>query len=1185
MVLLSVVLPIHDVEEYLQETLDSLAAQTHREFEVVMVDDGSTDQSAEIAARRAGADRRFKLVRQENHGLGHARNTGARHATGGYLMFVDSDDLLPHYALRTTVKTLERTGSDFVTGKVSRIDARGAFPAPMHKDAFTHSLLRTNVTERPALMRDLLACNKVYRRAFWDNAGLSFVEGILYEDGPTSVKAHASAKSVDVIAVPIYYWRLRDGVTRSLSQQSGDRRFFVDRIYASQVCVEFLREHRADLLPAFYAMDIRHKFDVMFRALPFATPATQQLFMEAATPHLLGAPSEVVEQLPRRLREKVLLTQEGSLDELLDAIRPSPRRSRDTPRLLRPARALLRGSGALRTASAYLRKRASTSRVRGAVTSMSFEGEHLAIEGYSYVVGLPVEGAVTAANRLMWARHRETRKLVRLRIRSSRSELATASTLDSNWSYRNSGFRAKLDLRSLRDANGDWLYGTWVLAMGSVTPRGFHRAGIHAGPAIDRVDPRLYHVDDFARLVPYIEHGVMKLRVERNEAVLEEARYAGREFVLHGRVRGAVTGSGSVHLTRVPGVPELAVEARFSARDDGSSMFAATLPSALVVEAFAPVPVTPVAGVQDRLHLEIDLPRRKGAGPPTAQIVCAEDFHGSAAVSAGHDVLLHAETDGAAAMTVTPALPFAETATWESTGKLRLSGAGGRQGTTLRVVCRHTDRKEERAYPVDAATSGSWSVVIDPERANNGCGFSALRTGLWRLVLRLGHEAGKQVDTDLPYLPTVFERADSWRVEYGTHYRLERIGLDALALRVYPRLKPAERGAYNSRRLRESFYPAARANQPLRNVILYDSFLGKQFSDSPRAIYEALAARDDLELHHVWVNNDGQAPIPPGVAAVERSSRAWFEALATSRYVVANTHLPPWFRRRDGQVVAQTWHGIGFKRVGFDIELVQFANKAYLANLEREAPNWSFLLSPNSFSTLILRRAFRYEGEIAEIGSPRNDLLISGDRPAIVEQVRSTIGLPARKRIIMYAPTWRDNEYHSRGQYKFNLRLDVSKFPAALRDEFLLLVRRHPNTVDDLLGRGSDFVWDVANFPDTRDLLAAADVLITDYSTIALDFANTGRPIIFYTYDLASYRDDLRGFYFDLESQAPGPVVETTAEVVAALSDLPSMAERYRDRYEAFRQIFCHAEDGRATDRFVDRLLRDHPLGNQPRNV
>jgi CDP-glycerol glycerophosphotransferase len=158
--------------------------------------------------------------------------------------------------------------------------------------------------------------------------------------------------------------------------------------------------------------------------------------------------------------------------------------------------------------------------------------------------------------------------------------------------------------------------------------------------------------------------------------------------------------------------------------------------------------------------------------------------------------------------------------------------------------------------------------------------------------------------------------------------------------------------------------------------------------------------------------------------------------------------------------------------------------------------------------------------------------------------------------------------------YKFNLSLDVARLPDNIRREYALLVRRHPNTVDDLLGVDSDMVYDVANYPDARDLLAAADVLITDYSTIALDFLNTGRPILFFTYDLENYRDNLRGFYFDLENEGPGPVLQTTAEVVEALGDLDRVKTEYRARYDRFREIYCHAEDGRATARLVDRLLR-----------
>lgn len=1170
--LLSVVLPIYNVEAYLPAALDSLANQTNRDIEVVMVNDGSTDRSAELAARVAERDPRFRLVHQDNHGLGHARNTGTRHATGDYLMFVDSDDVIPHYAFKTIVAVLAATGSDFVTGKVSRIDARGAFPAPMHREAFARSILHTNVAERPSLMRDLLACNKVYRRDFWDSAGLEFVEGILYEDGPTSVRAHACAKAVDVIAVPIYYWRLRDGVTKSLSQQSEDKRFFGDRIYASQVSVAFLREHRAELLEPFYAMDLRHKFEVMYRALPLSTPEIQRLFMESAVPHLQGVPPEVIDRLPRALRERVLLTRAGRLEDLLHLIRPVPKVRTGSGQLSGRARDLLRRSDTLRAVRSYLTVRATTSRVRSAVTGMTVRDGKLIVEGYGYVVGLPADGPVTAANRVFWARHEENRQLVRLPARSHPAPLATASALEGSWSYRRSGFRAVLDLRRLTDRSGGWVLGSWALGLGAITPRGFHRGGLRAGPEANRLDVGPYQLDTHTRVVPVTEDGVLKLRLERAEATIEECQLVEDRLVLRGRTPGSVTGIGEIRLCRVAGVPELTVEARFQSQPGGHASFSAQVSVAAVTAAFAPASLPPVAGEQDRLGLEVQLPGDATIG----QVVGTADFVGASTVADRHQVTLHPEADGRAVVTIRPVLPVVERASWDQAGVLRVSGSGAVPSTDPQVVCRHTGRKEERAFPIEVTRSGDWSVGIDPEHAPHTCGRGALRAGLWRLVLRMAGAGGVPMDTDLAYLPQILAGTQAHRIGYAARYRLERIGVDSLAVRVYSRLAPQERGMFHSRQLRESYYPAARRKQPLREAVLYDSYTGKQFSDSPRATYQELVRRGS-ELTHVWVNSDGQAPLPPGVSSVERASRAWFEALATSRYIIANTHLPQWFRRRPGQVVAQTWHGIGFKRVGFDIEAVQFANKAYLANLEQEAPNWSFLVSPNSFSTPILRRAFRYDGEICEIGSPRNDLLIAGDRAVFQERVRAAVGLPAGKKILLYAPTWRDNEYHGPGMYKFNLRLDVAKLPAQLREEYVLLVRRHPNTVDDLLGRGSDFVWDVANYPDTGDLLAAADVLITDYSTIALDFANTGRPIVFYTYDLASYRDDLRGFYFDLEAEAPGPVVETTAEVAAALADLPATVDRYRERYQAFQKTFCHAEDGHATDRLIERLLRDHP--------
>ncbi len=114
---------------------------------------------------------------------------------------------------------------------------------------------------------------------------------------------------------------------------------------------------------------------------------------------------------------------------------------------------------------------------------------------------------------------------------------------------------------------------------------------------------------------------------------------------------------------------------------------------------------------------------------------------------------------------------------------------------------------------------------------------------------------------------------------------------------------------------------------------------------------------------------------------------------------------------------------------------------------------------------------------------------------------------------------------------------------------------------------------DVTRYPDIADLYLISDVLITDYSSAMFDFAVTGRPMLFFTYDLKRYRDQLRGFYFDFEAEAPGPLLTTTADVIEALRGVGQVAASHQGAYEAFTSKFCALEDGHAATRAVDRLL------------
>ncbi|HEV7711166.1 MAG TPA: glycosyltransferase, partial [Asanoa sp.] len=225
--MLTVVVPVHNVARYLDICLESLARQTYRDLDVVLVDDGSTDGSGALAAAWPVRDPRFRLVRQANAGLGAARNAGAALATGDYLAFVDADDVLPAYAFEVLVGALEQTGSDFATGDVRLLTDGSLAPSALHAGTHRETRLAADPHEHRYLVYDRLACNKVWRRSFWGDT--RFPEGVHYEDIPVTVPLYGRARAVDVIGLPVYYWRQRPPGDPSISQRLAERRNLDDR--------------------------------------------------------------------------------------------------------------------------------------------------------------------------------------------------------------------------------------------------------------------------------------------------------------------------------------------------------------------------------------------------------------------------------------------------------------------------------------------------------------------------------------------------------------------------------------------------------------------------------------------------------------------------------------------------------------------------------------------------------------------------------------------------------------------------------------------------------------------------------------------------------------------------------------------------------------------------------------------
>jgi CDP-glycerol glycerophosphotransferase len=221
-----------------------------------------------------------------------------------------------------------------------------------------------------------------------------------------------------------------------------------------------------------------------------------------------------------------------------------------------------------------------------------------------------------------------------------------------------------------------------------------------------------------------------------------------------------------------------------------------------------------------------------------------------------------------------------------------------------------------------------------------------------------------------------------------------------------------------------------------------------------------------------------------------------------------------------------------------------------------------------------LRQAFRFSGEILETGYPRNDKLLSPDRDAVRRRVRKEFDLDDDTVVVMYAPTWRDDAVFDGSEAHVPLGLDAADLMAQLGPEYCMLLRVHALQTGRHAAVDGPGVRDVSRQAEVAELYLAADVLVTDYSSAMFDFAVTGKPLLFYAYDFERFRDEVRGFYFDLQAEAPGPFLREPGELADALRDLDAVRERHAATYATFRDRYCALEDGHATDRVLERLWK-----------
>lgn len=363
-----------------------------------------------------------------------------------------------------------------------------------------------------------------------------------------------------------------------------------------------------------------------------------------------------------------------------------------------------------------------------------------------------------------------------------------------------------------------------------------------------------------------------------------------------------------------------------------------------------------------------------------------------------------------------------------------------------------------------------------------------------------------------------------------------------------------------------------------KKLVVFESFAGKQYSDNPRAIYEYMKENlPDYEL--VWSVARAHMSYfeQKDVRFVRRFSIRWLFLMTRAKYWVNNARLPLWLPKPKHTVYLQTWHGTPLKRLAMDMDEVHMPGtntEKYKENFIKESSNWDYLVSPNAYSTEIFRRAFQFDRKIIESGYPRNDFLHNANNEETIKELKKRFGLPLDKKLILYAPTWRDNQFYRKGKYKFNLELDLQRMREELGESYIVIMRMHYLVAENMdLSDYEGFAYDFSHLEDIRELYLISDIMITDYSSVFFDYANLRRPMIFFTYDIEEYRDNLRGFYFDFEEKAPGLLTKTTEELIEEVKNIENNNFQVSDRFEEFYQKFCYLECGKSSKRVVDEVF------------
>ena len=1149
---LSIIVPIYNVEEFLIECLDSIDAQEGVDFEVILVDDGSTDTSGDMAEEYARTHPRFTCYHKENGGLSDARNYGIARAQGEFICFLDSDDVIVPGIYRDMLAAARRDGSDVVSCNVARMTSQKTSPSTLHANAFDGTPTTTCLSESLQLLYDTTSWNKIYRREFFLQSGLEFPKGLLYEDIPVMIPLYCLAQRVSLVPRTGYLWRIREGSNLSITQRNSDTKNLTDRLEVLGMVRDFFEKTNQSeaIRHAWQVKTLLIDVIVFVNEMPAMSDEEQGLFFD-----LLGAyvrdhiEQSAIEEIPIINQEKIACVLNRDIDRLRAVVdyqkdgyysafvdecdgrllatwpeeAPCQPLSRDV------TDEIIKGYGKICISS-------SATRIGGLDLIGAFRWHRVNMAQGEQTYSAYIRNSLTGKQVEIPAEPYELGWI----DRSMGTKRNPFTNETKHYETAGYGFKLTINEDVVSSVKGDEA-GIWNVFVryenrfgsGEISLRGpIGVAPEHDGNAAIFTDRRV--------VMNYSVSGEVELRFELFGNLIT-------------KIRNAV------------GYP------RFTVEHASDRLY-----------------LEPVGDDPDKNGAIVDLvPQKDGTYKvPSRRLAASVPYRLFADGPEGIHPVVRSKRLASFYRMTDGLIEVLSLRSWLVTVR-RIEGfitvvskiAEHDRQVSIRTMAkgripRHlTFGHAELCLFNDEDSSYQVVASSDCKGLNLECEFNVdfasndtikdLYMGIWTFVVRYTPKLkGEPADTTLYGVKYINSRFDSpWR---GLQIRRDNDD-GRLVLKVTRRwpeeIASATQRAATTAKLYEQYQ-----TEPINDkLIVFESTWGRKYNCNPRALYEYID-KHYPEYECVWFLEDECTPIQGRARRIRRWSPEYFHCLATAKYFFNNFNFHEHYIKREGQIEVQTMHGTPLKTLGLEVPS-ELPTPSAVEKFLKKTARYDYLVVQGQFMESKAYDIYAFEKQFLRTGYPRTDALQSVTKDQALE-LKRRLGLPMDKKILLYAPTWRISN-------RFDLKLDLDLFKERLGDEWAVIIRIHHLAAKRYhFATDGHTVIDMTNYGSIEDLYLVSDAMMTDYSSAMFDYALLDKPMLFYLYDFEEYNEKLRGMYFDIRTEAPGPLLYTSEEVVDALADIEATEQQYAAQKDQFKQKYLTYECDHSCELIVEEVLK-----------